>query len=98
MLKNFVPAFLIVVSAFAMAACESKDVRACKKLAHQQIETVCANAKEELKTYADKEDYETLESVTKSMYPVCFDDELMKQAIEKVDLACEADPSVMTRK
>ena len=98
MLKNLISVFLVVMSAFVMSACESKDVRACKKLARQQIETVCAGAKGELKNYADKEEYETVEALTKSMYPVCFDDELMKQAIEKVDLACESDPTVATRK
>ncbi len=97
MLKNLVSVSLVVVSALAMAGCESKDVRACKKLARQQIESVCAGAKEELKNYSGEE-YETVEELAKSMYPVCFDEELMKQAIEKVDLACESDPSVATRK
>ena len=99
MLKNVVSVSLIVVSALAMAGCESKDVRACKKLAHQQIEEVCDAAKEELKKYSGTEEYAAMESLVKSVYPVvCFDDELMKQAIEKVDLACESDPSVATRK
>ena len=98
MLKSLVSVSLVVMSALVMAGFESKDVRACKKLAHQQIESVCAGAKEELKNYSDKEEYKTVKEVAKSMYPVCFDDELMKQAIEKVDLACESDPSVATRK
>ncbi len=110
MLKNLVSVFLVVVSALAMAGCESADVRACKKLAHQQIEGLCdasrealAKLPEELKNNIDdQEGYEAYNDAAvemiKSRYPFCFDDTLMKQAIEKVDLACESNPSVATRK
>ncbi len=110
MSKSLVSVSLVIVSAFAMVACESKDVRACKKLAHQQIEELCNASKETLaklpeelkKNMDDQEGYEAYNDVAvemiKSRYPFCFDDKLMKQAIEKVDLACESDPSVATKK
>ena len=103
MLKRFVPTFLIVTAAFVLGACDTKEVRACKKLAHNQIEEVCNATKQELKRIKENQELDdayksAAEEAIMAQYSVCFDDESMKQAIEKVDLACESDPSVMTRK
>ena len=96
-MKKVSVGLLALVSVLGLTGCDSKEVKSCKKLMHQELETLCNSTKEALKTYKEGTDeYTAVVNFLKATYPGCFDKKLYKETVKKIDLACESNPSVAT--